>query len=355
MSELSTEQRCLYVQAAADFLVTHQAPDGSFHPPDSRAGYNEAYDAKGMYTLLQAAYVADDRKVAWRRYVDALRRRLRRFVDVQRPDGAVPLVPGQEAVIGLTVGAVASAVRHYRELTDDPTFDPLAHRCLDYLIACFTTDRGFEPPTNRYQLNYQNDFPLYACSLWRDERVDAAEIVEPATRFLTEGRPWNGEGRFWRAGFGTSKGFALDDIPHPTLDLDRAWVLFEMYGLRFAGQIESTIRENAKLAEAAESYYDEDGERMEECRIRMPLAALMALFDRSTGTATFTSTPIYRSLLAWTVDMFDPAIGGFAERVRRSSGRKECYGVPGQYLAQYVFSRGLLDRTLQDPQRADAR
>jgi hypothetical protein len=343
---LSTEQRCNYIRAAAGFLVKHQTADGDFHPPDSRAGYNEAYDAKGLFTLLQAVYIAGSAGADETPYAEALRRRLRRFAEVPPSGGTVPINLRPGVVSTVPVGAVTVVIAAYRRLTGDTAFDPVAHRCLDFLVTCFTEAHGFKSPGVTALLNYENEFPLYACQLWRQEHPAAAAIVEPATRFVTAGPSWNQEGHFWRAGFAVSKGFDLQQLPHPTLDLDRAWALFEMCGARYAAQIESSIRAIEQQYEALESFYDVDGEHMEECRIRMSLAALMGTFDRYTGTATFTTTATYQSLLDWTTGMFDPETGGFREHLRRASGKKECFGVPGQYLAQYVFSRGLLDPAL---------
>ncbi|MBI3987680.1 MAG: hypothetical protein HY343_12210 [Lentisphaerae bacterium] len=344
---LSRQERVRLVLAAADFLIKHQTADGDFRPPDSRAGYNETYDAKGMFTVLQAAYLTDtDRRQG---YLSSLTRRLRRFERVQKPDGALPLYAGKEEVIGITVGAVPAIAWLYRELSGDDSFDAMSRRALDYLAGTFNDRTGFKDPVHNPKiLTYNDDFPLYACHLWSARQPALKDLVVQATRYITEGPLWNAEGRFFRCGIGSrpTGGVNLADYAHPTLDLDRAWVLFELYGLRFADQIHASIDHIVRHRDLLEDYYTQDGVHMADCRIRMALVGLMATYDRYTRATAFTSTPLYQDWLKWTLAMFDSATGGFHERVPANTGKPECMGVPGQYLAQYALTAGLLNREL---------
>lgn len=341
--ELFREKRARYLLAAADFLAAHQTAEGDFHPPSSRAGYNEAYDAKGMFTVLQALLMSERERAE--KYATVLARRLRRFQALQKTDGALPLFPDKADVIGITVGAAPAIAWWYRRETGSAEFDQFARRCLDYLTVIFDDRSGFKDPHhNTYALRYNDEFPLYACHLWGGEHAAAAALVERATDYVTRGPTWDGNGRFWRSGEGVSHGVELDQHPHPTLDLDRAWVLFEIHGLRFAGQIRDSIAANCRSLAPLEAFYTEEGVAMADCRIRMALAGLMETYDRYTQTDTFGSTPTCREWLAWTVAMFDEKCGGFRERIPSSTGQPEYYGVPAQYLAQYALGAGLLNR-----------
>jgi hypothetical protein len=326
--------------------VAHQSPRGDFLTPDSRCGYNEIYDAKAMFTVLQAAHMARKDPPLQERYLACLNRRLALFARSQLPDGSLPLdCMGRPGFVSIT-GAVAAVVWLLGELTDRTPHLPMAHRGLDYIIGVFTPEDGFRTETNANALNFHDPFPLYALFLWRDERPDAGALIRPATEYIIRGKVWNAEGKFWKAGFGTMKGFDMEQIPHPTLDLDRTWVLFEAWGTKYADQSHRSTLAIQKNLEAIESYYTEEGVRFAETRTRTALAGLMATFDRYTGTRTFTDTAQFQELMAWSLGQFDEARGGFRERVNLTTGQKEFYGVPAQYLSQYLFSCGLLNREL---------
>ena len=344
-SAFALEHRHL-TRAAADFLVAHQSPRGDFLTPDSRCGYNEIYDAKAMFTVLQAAHMARKDPPLQGRYLACLNRRLTLFARSQLPDGSLPLdCLGQPGFVAVT-GVVAAVVKLLGGLTDVALHLPMAHRCLDYITGVFTPENGFRTETNASALNFHDPFPFYALFVWRDERPDAGALIDPATEYITSGKVWNAEGKFWKAAFGTMKGFDMEQIPHPTLDLDRTWVLFETCGMKYADQSRSSALAIQENLEAIESYYTEEGVRFAETRTRTALAGLMATFDRYTGSQTFTNTPQFEELLAWSLGQFDEAEGGFRERVNLATGQKEFYGVPAQYLSQYLFSCGLLNREL---------
>ncbi|MSS72269.1 MAG: hypothetical protein EXS64_12375 [Candidatus Latescibacteria bacterium] len=345
LSSFSLKHRHL-VRAAVDFLVAHQSPRGDFQTPSSRCGYNEIYDAKAMFTVLQGVYMARRDPPLQERYLACLNRRLARFARSQSPDGSLPLdSAGGPGFVSVT-GAVAAVVKRLGELTDVTAHLPMAHRCLDYITGVFTPENGFRTETNANALNFHDPFPLYALALWRDERPDAGALVGPATEYITQGKVWNAEGGFWKAGFGIMKGFDMEQLPHPTLDLDRTWVLFETCGTKYAEQSHRSALAIQKNLEAIESYYTEDSVRFAETRTRTALAALMATYDRYTGTRTFTNTQPFEELVSWSLSQFDEKEGGFRERVNLVTGQKEFYGVPAQYLSQYLFSCGLLNRDL---------
>lgn len=342
-SSFSFEHRSL-IKAAADFLVDHQSKDGDFHPPSSRCGYNEIYDAKGMFTVLQAAYMVRNKASLVERYLTCLDRRLALFARSQLPDGSLPLEcmghPGWVAV----TGAVAVVVKLLEELTGDHKHHAMAQRCLDYIVGVFTPENGFRTPTNANDLNFHDQFPLYALFLWRQERADAAALVEPGTEYVVNGNIWNPKGRYWKSSFGTQKGFDREGFPHPTLDLDRAWVLFEMYSQRYADQIHQSIIAIQENFEAIESYYTEHGTRYAETRTRTALAGVMATFDHYTGSQTFTRSTRFEELQTWALDQFDEIEKGFRERENLTTGDREFFGAPAQYLSQYLFSCGHLNR-----------
>ena len=45
---------------------------------------------------------------------------------------------------------------------------------------------------------------------------------------------------------------------------------------------------------------------------------------------------------------FDEEVGGFRERESLSTGEKAYFGVPAQYLSQYLFSCGVLNRNVSE-------
>lgn len=342
-SSFSFEHRSL-IKAAADFLVDHQSKDGDFHPPSSRCGYNEIYDAKGMFTVLQAAYMVRNKTSLLERYLTCLDRRLALFARSQLPDGSLPInCMGRPGFVSVT-GTVAVVAKLLEELTGEQKHHAMAQRCLDYIASVFTPENGFRTETNANQLNFHDPFPLYALHLWRDKRPDAEALIDPATEYIIHGNVWNAEGKFWKAGFGTSKGFNLEQVPHPTLDLDRMWVLFEMYGQRYADRCYQSAVAIQRHFEAIESYYTEHGTRYAETRTRTALAGVMATFDRYTGSRTFTDSTRFEELRAWALGQFDEAERGFRERENLSTGGREFFGVPAQYLSQYLFSCGHLNR-----------
>ena len=336
------------IAAAADYLVSHQTARGDFHPPSSRAGYNEIYDAKGLFTVLQAAYMARRNPARLSRYLDCLDRRLTLYAGTQLSDGSLPLFYGQgPGYVGVT-GAVAVVIKLLDELWENDTHHPIGHRCMDYIAGVFRPDTGFRTETNANKLNFHDAFPLLAVHLWRRDRPDAEALVQPATDYVLDGVLWHAEGGFWKAGFGMSKGVNLEEVPHPTLDHDRAWALFEMYGDRYADRIQSSIRANEQHFDAIENYYTVDGNRYADIRARTSLAGLMATFDRYTGSRTFTGSSRYRELLDWSLKQFDEAQQAFRERQNLATGEREYFGVPAQFLCQYLLSSGVLNRDVPE-------
>ena len=336
------------IKAAADFLVAHQSERGDFRPPSSRSGYNEVYDAKGMFTVLQAAFMVRKNPALLERYLTCLDRRLALFGKSQLPDGSVPLECMRDRRFVFATGVVAAVVKVFGELADERTHRAMAGRCLDYMVGVFTPESGFRDATNATKLSGHDPFPLYALHLWREERADAEALVGPATEYIVSGTIWNAEGGFWKAGFEVSKGVDLQTVPHPTLDLDLMWVLFEIYGDQYADQMRSSIEGNQAYFEAIEAYYTENGNRYADVRARTSLAGIMAQYDHYTGSRTFTGSSQFQAQVDWTVGQFDEEVGGFRERESLSTGEKAYFGVPAQYLSQYLFSCGVLNRNVPE-------
>lgn len=330
------------IAAAADFLVRCQTERGDFHPPTSRAGYNEIYDAKALFTLLQAAGMAEQASDARRRYLAALERRLALFGRSQLPDGSHPLdCLGRPGYVFVT-GAAAAAAWHYEDLAGDARHRAMALRGVDYLLSVLSPERGFRTDTNSNTLNGHDAFALYALHCWRAARPDAAARLPEAIAAVAD-LTWQPGGRYWQAGWGMSQGFDLATIPHPTLDLDRVWVLFEVCGDRYAERCRQTTEANLRHWEAIESYYTTDGTAFAECRVRTALAGLMATYDRYTGQTVFTHTDLFRHFVDWALAQFDETAGGFRERQNRATGVREYHGVPAQFLSQYLLSAGVLN------------
>ena len=336
------------IVAAADFLVAHQTERGDFRPPSSRAGYNEIYDAKGMFTVLQAAFMVRKHSALLERYLACLDRRLALFGRCQLPDGSLPLACMGDKRFVFTTGVVAAVVKIFGELADERAHRAMARRCVDYMVGVFTPQSGFRDGTNATKLSGHDPYPLYALHLWGEEWADAKALVGPATAYVVGGQVWNAEGRFWKAGFEVSRGVNLQTVPHPTLDLDMMWVLFEIYGDRYADQMRSSIEGNRKYFEAIEAYYTENGNRYADVRARTSLAGIMALYDHYTGSRKFTGSSQFQAQADWTVGQFDEQAGGFRERENLSTGEKAYFGVPAQYLSQYLFSCGVLNRNVPE-------
>ena len=51
---------------------------------------------------------------------------------------------------------------------------------------------------------------------------------------------------------------------------------------------------------------------------------------------------------AQSVGLFDEQAGGFRERENLRTGEKAYFGVPAQYLGQYLFSCGVLNRNVPE-------
>ncbi len=332
--------------AAADFLVAHQAARGDFRPPGSRAGYNEIYDAKGMFTVLQAAFIARKNPTLFKRYLGCLDRRLALFGRCQLPDGALPLLCMGDSRFVFATGVVAAVVKIFGELADGRAHRAMAERCLDYMVGVFTPQSGFRDESNASKLSGHDPYPLYALHLWGEERADARALVGPATEYVVGGQIWNAEGGFWKAGFEVSKGVDLQTVPHPTLDLDMMWVLFETCGTRYADRIQSSIEGNRRYFKAIEAYYTENGHRYADVRARTSMAGIMAVYDHYNGSREYVDTSEFQAHLDWTAGMFDEQAGGFRERESLSTGEKAYFGVPAQYLSQYLFSCGVLNRNV---------
>ena len=264
------------------------------------------------------------------------------------PDGSLPLDCMGNRTFVFTTGVVAAVVKVFGELADARPHRTMADRCLDYMTGVFNCDSGFRDGTNATKLSGHDVYPLYALHLWAQERTDARDLVGPATEYVVDGQVWNGEGRFWKAGFEVSKGVDLQTVPHPTLDLDMMWVLFEVYGNRYMDRIRASIERNLRVFDAIEDYYTENGNRYADVRARTSLAGIMALYDHHTGTNAYTNRPEFRTHLDWTLGMFDEQTGGFRERENRSNGEKAYFGVPAQYLSQYLFSCGVLNRDVPE-------
>ena len=62
---------------------------------------------------------------------------------------------------------------------------------------------------------------------------------------------------------------------------------------------------------------------------------------------TFWRIPV-QAHVDWTVGQFDERVGGFRERENLSTGEKAYFGVPAQYLSQYLFSCGVLNRNVPE-------
>ena len=337
-----------WIKAAADFLVAHQTDRGDFRPPGSRAGYNEIYDAKGMFTVLQAAFMVRRNQTLLARYLACVDRRLALFGRCQLPDGSLPLQCMGDRRSVFTTGVVAAVVKIFGELADPGPHRATAERCLDYMVGVFTPQNGFRDESNATKLSGHDVYPLYALHLWAEERTDASALVGPATEYVVDGQVWNEDERFWKAGFEVSKGVDLQTVPHPTLDLDMMWVLFETRGTRYADRIRSSIEGNRRYFKVIEAYYTENGIRYADVRARTSMAGIMALYDHHTGSKAYTNTAEFRTHLDWTAGMFDERSGGFRERENLITGEKAYLGVPAQYLSQYLFSCGVLNRDVPE-------